>query len=170
MYRRRAWRFGAGGGASNSYSFAHDLVRKPVPTFRDHSLEVDDDFAEHLPAFQPCQAGFKIRQRKLAVDDRGHAGRDLGQAVADVADRGAERAENLVLLLEQLHQVDGDIRPGGRAAGYQPAAALEAEQRGIEAFAADMLEHHVDAFLGGELAHDALETLGLVVDDMVGPE
>ena len=61
-------------------------------------------------------------------------------------------------------------RPRGRAAGHQPAAALEAEQRGVEAFAADMLEHDVDALLLGDLADDAFEALGLVIDDVIGPE
>ena len=32
---------------------------------------------------------------------------------------------------------------------------LRHEQRAVEAFAADMLEHDVDALLGGELARDA---------------
>ena len=82
----------------------------------------------------------------------------------------AERAEDLVLLLEQLHQIDRHGRAGGRAAGDEPSAALEAEQRAVEAFAADVLEHHVDAFFCGELAGDAFEALGLVVDDVVGAE
>ena len=61
-------------------------------------------------------------------------------------------------------------RPRGRAAGDQPPAALEAQQRAVEAFAADMLEHHVDALLVGELARDRLEPVGAVVDDVVGAE
>ena len=116
---------------------------------------------------RPCS---KSASAKFAVDDRRHAGGDLGQAVADIAHRAAERAENLVLLLEQLHQIDGHGRSRGRAAGDQASAALEAEQRAVEALAADMLEHHVDALLLGELAGDALEAVGLVVDDMVGAE
>ena len=132
--------------------------------------KLHDDFAEDLPAFEPRQALLEIGQREFTVDDRRHAGRNLRQAVADIAHRGAERAENLILLLEQLHQIDGDARARGRAAGDQPPAALEAEQRGVEAFAADVLEHHVDALLGGELAHHALEALGLVVDDVIGAD
>ena len=106
----------------------------------------------------------------FGVDHRQEAVRHLGEAVADVAHRGAERAEDLVLLLEQLHQVEGDRRPRGRAAGDEAAAALEHKQRAVEAFAADVLEHHVDALLVGELARDRLEPLLAVVDDVIGAE
>ncbi len=99
-----------------------------------------------------------------------HARRHLGEAVADVAHRGAERADDAVLLLEQLHQVELVDGARGRAAGDEPAAALEAEQRAVEGVGADMLEHDVDALLGGELAHHALEPVGAVVDDVVGAE
>ena len=37
--------------------------------------------------------------------------RHLGEAFADVAHRGAERADDAILLLEQLHQVDGGDGP-----------------------------------------------------------
>src|SRR6185437_16002857 len=132
------------------------------------ALEVYNDFAEHLPAFDPRQALLEIRQSKLGIDDRRHAGGDLGQAVADIAHRRAERAKYLILLLEQLHQINGNGRARGRAASNQASAALEAEQRGIETFSANVLEHYVDAFLGRELAGDALEALGLVIDDVIG--
>src|SRR3569833_199725 len=65
--------------------------------------EVDDDLAEHLPRLDAGKALLEVRQRELAVDDRGHARRHLRQTIADVLDAAAERAENLVLLLEQLH-------------------------------------------------------------------
>src|SRR6185437_10357344 len=107
------------------------------------ALEVYNDFAEHLPAFDPRQALLEIRQSKLGIDDRRHAGGDLGQAVADIAHRRAERAKYLILLLEQLHQINGNGRARGRAASNQASAALEAEQRGIETFSANVLEHYV---------------------------
>ena len=47
---------------------------------------------------------------------------------------------------------------------------LSDEQRAVEGVGADMLEHHVDALLGGDLAHHVLEAVAAVVDDVVGAE
>src|SRR6185312_4769630 len=146
-----------------------------VPAFagtngRDRTSEIDDDLAEHLAALEALEPLLEIGERHFGVDDGVDAGRHLGQRVADVLDTAAERTEDLVLLLEQLHQVDGHGRAGRGAAGDQPAAALEHQQRAVEAFAADMLEHDVDALLGGELARHALEAVFLVIDDVIGAE
>ncbi len=96
--------------------------------------------------------------------------RHFGEAIADVAYRGAEAAEYLVLLLEQLHQVQGRRRSRRRTAGDEASAAFEREQRAVERFGADMLEHDVDTLFRGNLAHDVLEAVGAIIDDMVGTE
>ena len=103
-------------------------------------------------ALHAREAALEIRQRDFGVDHRQKPARHLGEAVADVAHGGAERADDAVLLLKQLHQVERDRGAGGRSAGDEPAAALEHEQRAVEAFGADVLEHDVDALLGRELA------------------
>ena len=46
----------------------------------------------------------------------------------------------------------------------------DAKAERAKALAADMLEYDVDAFLLGDLAHDAFEAFGLVVDDVIGAE
>ncbi len=58
----------------------------------------------------------------------------------------------------------------GRAAGDETAAALQAQHRAGPGVGADMLEDDVDALLLGQLAHDALEAVLAVVDDVVGAE
>src|SRR5260370_19094040 len=88
--------------------------------------EADDDLAEHLPALQPRQPALDLAERELAVDHRKHAAGHLGEAFADVAHRGADRADDAVLLLKELHQIERRRGSGGRPAGDKPAAALEA--------------------------------------------
>src|ERR1700680_5191500 len=94
--------------------------------------EADDDLAEHLPALQPRQPALDLAERKLAVDHRGEAAGHLGEAFADVAHRGAERADDAVLLLKELHQIERRRGPGGRPAGDEAPAALEAQERAVE--------------------------------------
>ena len=96
----------------------HDL--RIAPAFKTH-----DDLAEHLAAFQALQAALEFGERDLGIDHRLHALGHIVEAFADVADRGAERAEDFVLLLEQLHQIDLADRARGRAAGDEPSAALQ---------------------------------------------
>src|SRR6185503_5651315 len=132
--------------------------------------EADDDFSEDLAAFKPLKAALEVFEADFGVDHRQKAARHLRKAVADIAHRSAEGAEDFILLLEQLHQIELDDRTGGGAAGHEPSAFFQAEQRAVEAFAADMLEHDVDALLAGDLAHASLETVGAVVDDVVGAE
>src|SRR5229473_8107437 len=127
------------------------------------SLEVHDDLAEHLPGFEACEAALEVGKRDLGVNHRQQAAGHLGEYGADIFDRGAERAENLVLLLEQLHQIEGGRRPRGGPARDQPAAALERKQGAVEGFGPGVLEHHVDALLGGDFPHHVLETVGAVV-------
>src|SRR6266571_8900807 len=116
-----------------------------------------DDLAEYLPARQPFEARREIGKLDLGVDHRGQPGSHFGEAVADVAHGGAERADDPVLLLEQLHQVERRARTGGRPAGHQTSAALERQERTIEGLRPDMLEYHVDALLSRELAHRVFE-------------
>src|SRR5215475_6082697 len=111
----------------------------------------DDDLSEHLSAFEPRQSALEVGERNLGVDHRQQAVCHLGEALADVAHRGAERADNAVLLLKKLHQVDGRRWPRGRAAGDQPSAALEAKERAVEGLRADMLAYHVDSLFGRHL-------------------
>src|SRR5689334_12021265 len=85
-------------------------------TPRTQALEMDHDLAEDLAARKAREALLEICERDFRVDHGLHAGRHLGEAVGDVADGRAERADDAVLLLEQLHQVDGRRRAGGRAA------------------------------------------------------
>src|SRR6185295_4378325 len=132
--------------------------------------ERHDDLAEHLPAFEPRQAALEIGERDFGVDHRGEAAGHLGEALAHIADRGAERAEDAVLLQIELEQVHLDRLAGGRAAGDEPPAALEAQERAVERVRSDMLERDVNAFLAGELAYDRLEAILAVVDDVIGPE
>jgi hypothetical protein len=131
-------------------------------------FETHDNLAEHLPTGEAGKALLEIGKCDLAIDHGAQAARHLAQAVANVAHRGAERADDAILLLEQLHEIDGRSRARGRAAGDEPSAALEAEQRAVERVGADVLEHDVDAFLGGELAHHALEAVGAIVDRVIG--
>src|SRR5262245_59187119 len=137
---------------------------------RSRSSKGDDDLAEHLPAFEPRKTALEIGERNLGVDHRQQAARHLGQALADVAHGCAERADDAVLLLEKLHQVDGRRWSRGCAAGDQPAAALEAEERAVEGLRPHVLEHHVDSLLACELAYRALEAVGALVDELCGAE
>src|SRR5437763_5756813 len=133
-------------------------------------LERYDDLAEHLAAFEACKTALEVAKRHFGVDHRGQARRYLGEALTHVADGAAERADDAILLQIKLKQVDLRRLPGGRAAGDEPPAALEAQQRAVEGVRPDMLEGDVDAFLARELAHHALEALGAIVDDVVGAE
>src|SRR5439155_16513577 len=94
--------------------------------------EPHDDLAEDLPAFEAREAALELGERDLGVDHGAKAGRHLGEALADIAQRGPKRADDAVLLLEELHQVERGRRPRGRPAGDQTAAALEAQKRAVE--------------------------------------
>src|SRR5215831_12300670 len=133
-------------------------------------LEIHNDLAEHLPGFEAREAALEIRKRNLGVDHRQQSAGHLSKHGADISDGSAERAEDLVLLLEQLHQIERSRRPRGGPAGDEPAAALEREEGAVECLGTGMLEHHVDALLGGDLPHDVLEAVGAVVDHMVSAE
>src|ERR1700754_607063 len=125
---------------------------------------MNDNLAEHLAAFHTLKSLLEIRKVYFGVDYRQETICHLGEAVANVAHGGAERAKNLILLLEQHHQIHRRRRARGRAAGDEASAALEREQGSLPGFRADMLEHNVYALLGGELANHAFETVGAVVD------
>src|ERR1700756_167078 len=102
--------------------------------------EPHDDLAEHLPALQPFQPLLELRERKLGVDHGPETTCHLGERGANIAHRRAKRAEDPVLLLEKLHQVDGCRRARGRAAHDQPSASFEREQRACKRRRADVLE------------------------------
>src|ERR1700686_4279581 len=81
--------------AGSSTGFKIMLQLKPE---RERVLEIDDDLAKHLPAFEPGETLFEVGERHFGVDHRQQAGRHLGVAVADIAQRAAERAGDAVLL------------------------------------------------------------------------
>src|SRR5436190_1706189 len=68
--------------------------------------KTDDNLSKYLPTFEPRKAALELSQRHLGIDHRQQASRHFGEAFADVAHRGAERADDAILLLEELHQVD----------------------------------------------------------------
>src|SRR5262249_2784732 len=49
-------------------------------------------------------------------------------------------------------------------------AALEAKERAVEGLRAHVLEYHVDAFFGRDLAHDAFEALRAIIDHVIGAQ
>src|SRR5262249_60435156 len=97
--RQRVQRRRAGCGAETGKTspspkaplFGTAIFFPQIPaTFRDYSLEIHDDLAEYLSAFQPGEATFKIIERHLGIDDRRDACGHFRKAVADVAHRRAE--------------------------------------------------------------------------------
>src|SRR5690606_36879457 len=145
---------------------ASGTARAPAP-----SGDPQDDLAEYVAAFHAAQRDVDVVEDDLGVDHRpDDAGRHLEHGVLHVLDAAAERAEDLELLLEELHQVHRGRDAGGGAAGDEAAAALQRQHGAGPGVGPGMLEHHVDALLGGELAHHALEAVLAVVDDVVGAE
>src|SRR4051794_11806547 len=81
--------------------------------------ERDEEFAEHLPALQTRQPALEFGERHFGVDHRRQPRRHLGETFADVTHRSPERADDAVLLLEELHQVERGSGARGCAAGHQ---------------------------------------------------
>src|SRR4051812_18407730 len=79
-------------------------VAQEARVHRPDVSERDDDLAEHLAALKACEAALELAERNLGIDHRQHAGRHLGQALANVAHGSAERADDAILLLKELHQ------------------------------------------------------------------
>src|SRR5690606_31027596 len=121
-------------------------------------------------AFQPVESARKVVDLELAVDHRPDAARHLLQGTGDIGHATAKTAEDPDLLLEQLVEVDLGADAGGRAAGDQPAAPLERQHAAAPGVGADMLEDDVDAPLAGDAAHQMLEPLGAIVDDVISAE
>src|SRR5580704_1519764 len=114
--------------------------------------EMHDDFSEDLTALEPGEPAFEFVECDFGIDHRRQTTGHLGEALADVAHRRTERADDPVLLLEQLHQIEGGGWTRGGAAGDEAAAALERQQRAVEGLGADMLKYDVDALLARQLA------------------
>src|SRR5581483_166583 len=129
-----------------------------------------NDFSEYLTILQARKATFEICKLDFGINDGGHSGGNFRKAVADISNRRAKRAENLVLLLKQLHQVDCRRRAGGGATCDETSTALQTEEGSVESFTAHMLENNVDSLFCGKFARDALKTVDLVIDDMIGAE
>src|SRR5690606_5330924 len=107
----------------------------------------------------------------FGVDHRRYeARRHLLHGVGHVFHAAAEGAEDLELLLEQLHQVHRGRYAGSRAACYEPAASPEREHGTGPRIRTDMLEDDIDALLLRELADDSLEAVLAVIDDVVGTQ
>src|SRR5262245_9043956 len=77
------------------------------------SSKRDDNLTEHLTAFHARQSALEVGERKLRIDLRQQTFCHLGETLADVAHGGAERANDAILLLEKLHQVERRRRSGG---------------------------------------------------------
>ena len=129
--RRTCRRRGRGRCGGGRQQVLHQAAEQPVAVEArggvrsDAAQSLDKDLPEHVAAFQPRETGTEILQRIHRVDHRPHAGCDALQRAPKCAQRRAERADDAVLLLEQLHQVDAAGRSRCRAAGHQPAAALQ---------------------------------------------
>ena len=122
--------------------------------------EIDDDLAEHLPAFQPREAAFEVGERHFGVDHRQSCPPAILARLSRMLRIEAPNEPKIrYCCWNSCIRLKVMVGPGGRAAGDQPAAALQHQQRAVEAFAADMLEHDIDALLVGELARDRLEPL-----------
>src|SRR5262249_54607051 len=57
-----------------------------------------------------------------------------------------------------------------RAAGDKPTPTLKTQQRAVEGIRTDMFESDIHAFFTGQFAHYAFETLGAVIDDVIGAD
>src|SRR3974390_3527857 len=109
------------------------------------ALERDDDLAEDLTALEPGEPALKFFKRHFGIDRREKARCHFGKALADIAQRTAERSEDTILLEIKLKQIHVDRLSRCRSAGDKPAAALEAKQRTVEGVRADMFEGDIDA-------------------------
>ena len=87
------------------------------------SLELDKELPEDVATFQPRETGTEVRQRINRVDHRPHAGGDTVQRAAKCVQRRTERADDAVLLLEELHQVDAAGWSRRGTARHQATAA-----------------------------------------------
>src|SRR5581483_11181011 len=133
-------------------------------------LKANDNLAEHVAAFELFEPFSEILELHLGIDHRLHALGDLFERFRDVADCETERAEDFILLLEKLHEVDLAGRAGRGAAGDEPPAALHGEKRAFPGIGAGVLEHDIDAFFLGELAYFVFEAMRLVVDRVIGAD
>src|SRR5262245_25130816 len=154
-----------------------ELAARLVARFRRRTIRLiadaskpHNDFAEYLTAFEPRQATLKICQFDFGIDNRGHSGSDFRQTIANIAHRSTKGTKNLVLLLEQLHQIDCHRWTGGGPAGHKASTSLKAEQRAVKAFTANVLKNDVDTLFPSQFSSDTFKSFGLVVDHMIGPE
>src|ERR1700731_1190002 len=110
---------------------AHDLIRKPVSTFRDHSLERDrkqNAGANMTPALYLCRysgalqigrgrlaaapVGFDVERKLLALDQRAHAGAlDRGDVHEHV--RAARILHDEAVALLGVEELDGTLSHEG---------------------------------------------------------
>src|SRR6201999_4065558 len=81
--------------------------------------KLDENLAEYVAAFQSCETCAEVVERIHRVDHWPHTGCDAIQRAAECTERRAERTDDAILLLEELHQVDAAGRSRCRAAGHQ---------------------------------------------------
>src|SRR5580704_2346101 len=85
-------------------------------------LQFDDQLPEHVAALQPRKAVAELLKRINRVDHRTYATGNAIQRASECTQRRAERADDAILLLEQLHQVYGAGRTRRGAARHQSSA------------------------------------------------
>src|SRR5262249_55742105 len=77
------------------------------------SSKRDDNLSEHLTAFHARQSALEVGKRNLRIDRRQQTFCHLSETLADVAHGSAERANDAILLLKKLHQIERRRRSGG---------------------------------------------------------
>src|SRR5262249_28202069 len=80
---------------------------------RNGSSKTDENLSEHLTAFHARQCALEVGEPNLHIDHRQQTVCHFDKTLADIAHGGAERANDAVLLLEELHQVERRRRSGG---------------------------------------------------------
>ena len=119
------------------------------------------DFAEHVPALEALKSLFDVFQRQGIVDDGAHVtSRHLVHHVPHVCQSAAEAAEDAELLLEQRKEVHFCLKPGGRAAGDEPATAFQRKNAAWPSVGADVFEHHINALVFPSAAAFGFRTTG----------
>src|SRR5215472_8929043 len=127
-----------------------------------------DHFAVLLLVFQVLMRGANFREGIHAVHYRPQLfAEDEFQHLVQLAHRAHERPQQAPLLAEKESQVDARIVAGGRAARHQSTRGRQRFQALLPGGDADVLDHHVDAALSGELFDFGGNVLLVVIDHVV---
>src|SRR5436309_8833199 len=68
-----------------------------ITNFGSGALELHDDLAEHPAAFEALETAPEVGETDLRVDHWAQPRLHLGQRIADIAHRGAERTDDAIL-------------------------------------------------------------------------